>query len=289
MSDGVDLEELRTHIGRSMTSTDVATAVPANLHTLTFERDEPEFKDGDPLPPGWHWLYFLPQFGSDQLRKDGTPTDTGVIPAAPLPRRMYAGETLRFHAPIRIGEPLRRDMELTDISAKSGASGALIFTTVTNRIYSAEQLAVEYEARSVFLEEIKPGEKNTPPRREPAPKDATWRRTITPNPVNLFRYSALTFNSHLIHYDRVYATGTEGYPGLVVHGPFTSTLLIDFARDNHPGRRMASYEMRAKAPLFDIAPFEIAGKPSANGTGCDLWAATPDGTVAMSAHAEFDD
>ncbi|NQV19876.1 MAG: MaoC family dehydratase N-terminal domain-containing protein [Rhodospirillales bacterium] len=288
MPETIDLDELRSHIGRSVSATDIATAVPANLHTLTFDRDEPEFKEGDVLPPGWHGLYFLPRFGPDGLRKDGTPRDTGVAPPSPLPRRMYAGQSLRFHGPIRIGDSLRRDTELTDITLKSGSAGNMIFTTVTSRIYAADELAVEEEGRFVALEAIKPGAKNIPPRREAAPDDSKWRRTITPNPIDLFRYSALTFNSHLIHYDRGYATGTEGYPGLVVHGPFTSTLLINFARDNHPGRRMVSYDMRAKAPLFDIAPFEIAGNPTDGGTGCDLWAATPGGTVAMSAHVEFE-
>ena len=110
---------------------------------------------------------------------------------------------------------------------------------------------------------------------------------MTPDPVVLFRYSALTFNSHRIHYDRAWAMDVEGYPGLVVHGPLTTTLLIDFARDRNPGRRVAAYTTQARAPLFDTAPFELRGRPAANGGGCELWAVTPEGTIAMSAEVEL--
>jgi len=124
------------------------------------------------------------------------------------------------------------------------------------------------------------------PRREPAPTDVPWRRRVTPDPVLLFRFSALTFNSHRIHYDRPWAMEVEGYPGLVVHGPLTTTLLIDFARDQNPGRRIVAYTTQARAPLFDTAPFELRGRPTAPGR-CELWAVTPEGTVAMSAEVEL--
>jgi 3-methylfumaryl-CoA hydratase len=110
---------------------------------------------------------------------------------------------------------------------------------------------------------------------------------VTPDPVLLFRFSALTFNSHRIHYDRAWAMEVEGYPGLVVHGPLTTTLLIDFARDQNPGRRITAYATQARAPLFDTAPFELRGRPAANGRGCELWAVTPEGTIATSAEVEL--
>ena len=139
----------------------------------------------------------------------------------------------------------------------------------------------------MFREEVKAGGRNQAPRREPAPIDVPWRRRVAPDPVVLFRFSALTFNSHRIHYDRAWAMEVEGYPGLVVHGPFTSTMLIDFARDSNPGRVFASYTTQARAPLFDTAPFELRGRPTPDGRGCELWAVTPEGTIAMSAQAEF--
>ncbi|HJR02331.1 MAG TPA: MaoC family dehydratase N-terminal domain-containing protein [Methylomirabilota bacterium] len=283
----VALEDLKAHVGRRESATDVITAAPANLLRLTFGRDEPEFRPGDPLPPGWQSLYFLPRFPSAALRPDGSPLDTGVIPPMPLPRRMFAGERFRFHRPLRIGDTVRRETELADISVKTGGTGTLVFATVVQRIFTGPTLAIEEERRTVFREEVRAGERNQAPRREPAPDDVAWRRRIVPDPVLLFRFSALTFNSHRIHYDRPWAMEREGYPALVVHGPLTSTLLIDFARDQHPGCVFTGYETQARAPLFDSAAFELRGRPTADGRGAELWAVTPEGTVAMSARAEL--
>lgn len=280
-------ESLRQHIGRRAASTDVVTPGPANLLRLAFGRPEPELRKGDPLPPGWLCLYFLPQFPPDGLRPDGSPRDAGVVPALPLPRRMFAGERLRWHRPIRIGDELRRETELADLTMKPGATGSLVFATVISRIHGPDGLVLEEERRTVFREEVRAGERNQAPRREEAPTEVPWRRRITPDPVLLFRFSALTFNSHRIHYDRPWATEVEGYPGLVVHGPLTSTLLIDFARDHNPGRAFAGYTSQARAPLFDTAPFELRGRPSPDGRLAELWAVTPEGTVAMSAQVEL--
>lgn len=283
----LSLENLKSHVGRRLVSTDVVTSGPANLLRLAFGRAEPELEVGDPLPPGWHGLYFLPRFRPEELSPDGSPIDTGVIPPMPLPRRMFAGEQLRFHGPIRIGDAVRRETELADIAVKTGGTGTLVFATVVNRIFAPEGLAIEEERRSVFREEVKRGARNQAPRREEAPADVPWRRRVVPDPILLFRFSALTFNSHRIHYDRTWTTEVEGYPGLVVHGPLTSTLLIDFARDHNPGRAFLTYSTQARAPLFDTAPFELRGRPTADGRGCELWAVTPEGTVAMSAQAEL--
>jgi 3-methylfumaryl-CoA hydratase len=280
-----NIEDLKKHIGRKQTATDVLHPGPANLLRLAFGRQEPELREGDPLPPAWLALYFLPRIATADLRPDGSPRDTGVIPPMPLPRRMFAGERVRFHRPLRLGESVRRDTELSDISVKSGGTGTLVFATMTSRVFGPEGLAVEDERRTVFREEVQSGERNQAPRREPAPADTPWRRRITPDPVLLFRFSALTFNSHRIHYDRSWAMEVEGYPGLVVHGPLTTTLLIDFARDSNPGRRLVAYATQARAPLFDNAPFELRGRPTAKGG--ELWAVTPEGTVAMSAEVEL--
>lgn len=280
-------EGLKQHIGRRSVSTDVVTPGPANLLRLTFGRTEPELRSGDLLPPGWLCLYFLPKFRQDGLRADGSPLDAGVVPPMPLPRRMFAGERLRFHRPIRIGDELRRETELVDLALKSGGTGTLVFATVLSRVYAAQELALEEERRTVFREEIKAGERNQAPRREDAPVDAPWQRRVDPDPILLFRFSALTFNSHRIHYDRPWAMDTEGYPGLVVHGPLTSTLLVDFARDHNPGRVFLTYTTQARAPLFDTAPFDLRGRPKADGRGAELWAVTPGGSVAMSAQVEF--
>lgn len=283
----LDLAQLTTHVGRRQTATDVLHPGPANLLRLTFARPEPELTAGDPLPPAWLALYFLPRYRPDELRPDGSPRDAGVVPAMPLPRRMFAGERVRLHRPLRIGDIVRRETELADISVKQGGTGTLVFATVVNRVFGPEGLALEDERRTVFREEVKPGGGNQLQRREPAPTEVPWVERVTPDPVLLFRFSALTFNSHRIHYDLRWATATEGYPGLVVHGPLTTALLLDFARDCNPGRSVRSYATQARAPLFDTAPFELRGRPTADGRGAELWAVTPEGTVAMSAEVEL--
>jgi 3-methylfumaryl-CoA hydratase len=288
MTTALNIDDLKTHIGRRLTAADVIHSGPANLLRLALGRPDAELRAGDALPPAWLALYFLPRFSPDELRPDGSPRDAGVVPAMPLPRRMFAGESVRFHRQLRIGDPVRRETELADMSVKSGGTGTLVFATVLSRVFGPDGLAVEEERRTVFREEVKAGERNQAPRREPAPADVPWRREVAADPVLLFRFSALTFNSHRIHYDRSWAMETEGYPGLVVHGPLTTTLLIDFARDCNPGRTVRSYVTQARAPLFDTAPFELRGRPTADGRGAQLWAVTPGGTIAMSADIELD-
>jgi len=262
----LSVEALRAHVGRTQVSTDMILPGPANMLRLA--------------------LYFLPRVPTAELRADGSPRDTGVVPPMELPRRMFAGERVRFQRPLRIGEAVRRETQLADISMKSGSTGTLVFATVTSRVVGADGgVALEDERRTVFREEVNAGERNQAPKREPAPADVAWRTRVTPDPVLLFRYSALTFNSHRIHYDRAWAMEVEGYPGLVVHGPLTTTLLVDFARDQNPGRRVVGYATQARAPLFDTAPFELRGRPSA--CGCECWAVTPEGTVAMSCEVEL--
>ena len=287
MTTTLDLDDRRTHIGRTQIATDVIHAGPANFLRLALGRPDPEFREGDVLPPAWLALYFLPRVASDALRPDGSPRDTGVVPPLAMPRRMFAGERVRYHGAVRVGETVRRETRLADISVKHGGTGTLVFATVTSRVSGPRGLALEDERRTVFREEVETGERNQVPRRDPAPADVPWRQVVTPDPVGLFRYSALTFNSHRIHYDRTWAMNVEGYPGLVVHGPLTTTLLIDFARDRNPGRRIAAYATQARAPLFDTAPFELRGRPAASGDGCELWAVTPEGTIAMSAEVEL--
>ena len=200
MTTTLDLGDLRSHIGRTQTTTDVIHAGPANFLRLAFGRSEPEYREGDVLPPAWLGLYFLPKVPADALRPDGSPRDTGVVPPLALPRRMFAGERVRLHGGVRIGETLRRETRLADLSVKRGGTGTLVFATVTSRVFGPNGLTLEEERRTVFREEVKAGERNQAPRREAPPSDAPWRRSVTPDPVLLFRFSALTFNSHRIHW-----------------------------------------------------------------------------------------
>lgn len=282
----VDIEALRRHIGRKKVDHDVVSAAPAAALALIFGRPQDAPDQSDLMQPGWHWAYFWAMSPRASLGLDGLPTEDAVMPKMPFPRRMFAGANLSFHAPIRIGQGIRRETELTDLSLRAGSSGELIFATTTMRIFGPEGLAMVDERHGVFRAEVPAGAKSAVPKRETPPDNLPWRRTIEVDVVTLFRYSAVTFNPHRIHYDRPYATGVEGYPGLIVHGPFVQQCLLDLIRDHNPGRCIASFNMRARAPLFDTAPFSLVGRPT-GANACEVWAVTPEGTIAMSATASL--
>lgn len=281
----VDIEDLRKHVGRMIEDHDQASAAPMRGLTVTLERSEPELCAGMAIPPGWHIAYFLPMAPRAKLAADGLPIEAGVLPQMPFPRRMFGGTHMTFHAPILVGDKLRRETELSDIQARSGSTGTIIFTTQTRRIYTPRGLAVTEEYDTAFREEVKAGAKSGIPKRESPPADTPWRRSVNVDILTLFRFSAVTFNAHRIHYDRPYAINVEGYPGLVVTGPLLQTYLIDFVRDQNPGKTLRTFVMRAKAPLFDSAPFTLVGRPINGGADAEVWAVTPEGTIAMQATA----
>ena len=283
----VDLPSLRKAIGAKITEHDLATANPMHGLIVTFDRTDPAPKAGDAVPPGWHHAFFPAMSRKAILGDDGLPTTSLLLPKMPFPRRMFAGVDLTFHDPIRIGDAITRETELTDITARAGSTGTLIFTTQMRRYSTPRGLAIEEESHGVFREEVKAGTANPASKRDEAPAGLPWSRTIDADVVSLFRFSALTFNPHRIHYDRTYAMGTEGYPGLVVHGPYAQQCLMDFARDHMGATTMRTFKMRARAPLFDTAPFTLVGRPTDGGRACEVWALSPDQTIAMQATATF--
>lgn len=282
----IDIANVRQQLGAKTEELDEATAAPLRGLAAMFGRDETAWAAGMPVPAGWHLGYFADATPLSGLGEDGLPLKGGVMPQMPLPRRMYAGVALTFHAPILVGDPLRRETEFTDVQAREGSTGALILATTTRRIHTPRGLAVTEETHGVFREAVPPGTKSGIPVTEPPAGDMHWRRTVTPNPVTLFRYSALTFNPHRIHYDRQYAMGQEGYPGLVVHGPFTQQCLLDLLRDNTE-RRVAAFSLRARAPLFDVAPFTVVGR-MLDADQAELFALTPAGGIAVQARARLE-
>ncbi len=281
----VDIEPLRKQLGRKIEDEDIVTEAPIRSMIATFDRKDKVPGPGEPIAPGWHLLYLHSHARPAQLGRDGAAFEGGVLPKIPMPRRMYAGSTFTFDGDIRVGDKLRREIEFTDIQSRSGSTGNLIVTTQTRRIFTPRGLALTEAANTVFREDPKPGEKSGVPVRDPAPSDVPWRRTIKPDAVMLFRYSAITFNPHRIHYDRTYCIETEGYPGLVVHGPFAQQCIFDLLRDSLPGRKIKTLAVRARAPLFDTAPFDVIGRPTADGKGAELWTVTPKGTIAAQATA----
>jgi 3-methylfumaryl-CoA hydratase len=282
----IDIESVRAQLGAMQEDRDDATAAPLRGMAATFGRREPAPDIGQPVPPGWHLAYFPDATPLSGLGEDGLPLERGVLPRMPLPRRMYAGVALTFHAPIQVGDTLRRETEFSDVQLREGSTGTLILATTTRRIYTPRGLALTEDTHTVFREAVPAGTKSGIPVTEPPPSDMQWRRTITPDPVTLFRYSALTFNPHRIHYDRPYAMEQEGYPGLVVHGPFTQQCLLDLLRDNTQ-RKIASFSLRARAPLFDVAPFSVVGR-MIDADQVALFAVTPQGGIAIQAQARLE-
>jgi 3-methylfumaryl-CoA hydratase len=279
------LAELRAWEGRSETLRDEITAAPVRNLSATLDRADPLPQAGTELPPLWHWLYFLPGHRQSEIGPDGHARRGGFLPPVPLPRRMWAGGRLTWHAPLRVGDSIERTSRIASVSHKAGRSGDLVFVLVRHEVRNAQGLALTEEHDIVYRPLAQPGDPAPPP--QAAPADAPWSREIVPDPVLLFRYSALTFNGHRIHYDRSYVTEVEGYPGLVVHGPLIATLLADLARRERPGAALRSFSFRAVRPTFDLYPFRVNGQPSEDGRKVQLWAQDHEGWLTMQAEAEF--
>jgi len=248
--------------------------------------------EGMPLPPLWHWLYFHSPIATDELGSDGHEQLGNFLPPVNLPRRMWAGGRIEFHAPLTIGKPGARKSTVLSVSRKRGSSGELCFITVEHVITVDGQVCLTEQHDIVQRE----GSGDTDafnetddvaaygvPLIQAAVKSNHWR--ITPTVALLFRYSALTFNSHRIHYDRDYCKHSEGYPGLVFHGPLTATLMAHLAVENDRTKQLRSFEFKALRPLFDTQPFEISLERDNN--TARLMALTSGGKTAMQAEAVF--
>src|SRR6185437_8785053 len=229
-----------------------------------------------------HWLFFLPAYRQSDAGPDGHALKGGFLPPIELPRRMWAGSRLEFARPLRVGSEVTRTSTIKDVVVKEGRSGRLVFVTVRHEVSDAGGLVLSDEHDIVYR-----GETALAAQPVPAPRGETWRREIHPDPVLLFRYSAVTFNSHRIHYDQPYATQVEGYPGLVVHGPLTATLLVDLFRREKPSAPLRHFTFRAQRPLFDTAPFEVCGAPDEANRTARLWTRDGEGALTMDAKAEW--
>ena len=279
-----DLEKLKEWIGRTESAIDYVTVPAVHRLAATLDREDPFPKMGDPLPPGWHQILFPRVVRHSQIGADGHPERGDFLPPVPLPRRMFAGKRTTFHESLRVGDEVRRESVIKEVNLKQGRTGQMVFVTVTTDITGPRGLAITEEQDFVYREAAPGGTPPQPP--QPAPGRAVWSRVVTPDPVMLFRYSALTFNGHRIHYDLPYVTKVEGYPGLVMNGGLTTLLAFELARTHAsaPMRFISSRNVRA---LFVNQPITIAGEPSADNKTAKLWALNPDGALALSAEAEF--
>jgi len=280
------LQGLSAWTNRQETLHDQIAAAPLRGLNALLDLDAPEPAAGTPLPPLGHWLYFLPAHRQSEIGADGHARRGGFLPPVPLPRRMWAGGRLQWlGAPLAVGDVVRRTSTIASVQHKAGRSGELVFVLVRHDVHGPQGLALTEEHDIVYRSAAQPGD--AAPATTAAPEDALWTQPITPDPVLLFRYSALTFNGHRIHYDQPYATQVEGYPGLIVHGPLMATLLAHLACRQHPGRTLRRFDFRALKPVFDTAPFSVNGRPDGDGRAA-LWVRDPMGDLAMQASAQFD-
>jgi 3-methylfumaryl-CoA hydratase len=281
----LDLDHLRQWIGRTEEKTDVVTAhlVRGLRATLFMEIGDP--KPGDAAPFTAHWCLAQPVYPMSQLGPDGHPTRGGFLPPVPLPRRMWAGGELEFFEALRVGDEMKRSSRISDVTMKTGSSGVLCFVSVQHEISSPRGIAIR-ERQDIVYRDVAPAGQNAPAAKPAsAPPPAKHRESHMADEVLLFRYSALTFNGHRIHYDRDYVTKVEGYPGLIFHGPMQAAFLVEFAAKLRRGVAPKKFVYRGVQPLFEGSEFSVNANET--GTGMELWTANSQGMPTMKGTATW--
>jgi 3-methylfumaryl-CoA hydratase len=276
----IDIDRLRQWVGRSMEREEVVA--PAPIEGLAALLDYP----GAPWPAGQapplgHWLAFLSRAPQSQLGDDGHARLGPFLPPIPLPRRMWAGSRVEFLKPLRLMAPLCQKTTIADVALKHGGSGAFIRLTLCFELYDGADLAVREHQDLIYRPSAGPAREAPAVSPPPPPLASDYQRAVSPDPTLLFRFSALTFNAHRIHYDRDFAREVEGYPGLVVHGPLQAMLLLDLYQRQHPNASIARFTCRALRPLFEGAAFTLKGRETEDGAA--LWTEDADGWVCMEA------
>lgn len=273
-----DFGDLQAWVGRQESAEDTVEVQRINQLAASLDLP-PSLRSGDILPLPWHWLLFPPTPGASSTGADGHPQKGGFLPPVQLPRRMWASSNVQVSTPLRVGEEVRRESTIMAVTPKQGSQGPLVFVEVAHDIFNAEgKCALSEKQHIVYREPARSPVTVAQPHSPEHP--VQWERKVSPDPVLLFRYSALTFNGHRIHYDRNWATEDEGYPGLVVQGPLTATLLLDLMYQELGPVAVDSFRFRGVRPLFDLAAFRLQGIQT--GDSVSLWALTPEGCLAMS-------
>lgn len=266
-------------IGREEARHDVLTPALLARFRATFDSDD----TGDVAPQGIHWCLCTPDATTGDLNADGHPRRGGFLPPIPLPRRMWAASDMTFHAPIRVGAAIARRSVIAAIEHKTGSSGPLTFVSIDHATSSDGRIAVS-ERQTIVYREARVGAAAPPGDGTAAGSGWDWHRALAPSAPLLFRYSALTFNSHRIHYDLPYATGEEGYRGLVVHGPLMATLLLDLAARALGANRITRLSFRGVSPAIAGEMLHLVG--NAHDDGCTLAVLADDGREVMTARAD---
>jgi 3-methylfumaryl-CoA hydratase len=278
------MEKLEQWIGRSEADTDHVTIPAVHRLAAMLDRDDRMPKAGDLLPVGWNQILFPRVARHSQLGPDGHPARGDFLPPVPLPRRMFGGKRVTFREQLRVGDEVRRESVIRGVTLKKGRTGQMVFVTVQTDIYSPRGLAITEEQDIIYRDN--PDPKAPPPPPQPLPGKAVWMREVTADPMMLFRYSALTYNGHRIHYDWRYVTKEEGYPDLIVNGGLQTLLVFELAR-THASTPLAYVSSRNVRPLFVNRPFTVCGEPSADNQTAKLWVADQDGAPTLIADAEF--
>ena len=279
-----ELASLNKWIGERESAVDYITVPGTHRLAAMLDRDDPFPKMGDPFPIGWHAILFPRVVRHSQIGPDGHPQRGDFLPPVPLPRRMFAGKRVFFQDTLKVGDEVRRESVIENVEPKQGRTGEMVFVTVRTDIHSPRGLAITEEQKIVYRDDPAPGAAPPPPQQAPA--KAEWEKIITPDPVLLFRFSALTFNGHRIHYDLPYVTQVEGYPGLIVNGGLSTLLLFELAREHGPAP-IVRFSSRNVRPLIVGHPIHICGAPSADDKTAKLWVTNHEGALALTADAEF--
>lgn len=285
MTDKLDLDNLRQWIGRTEQASDIVTAQLVKGLRATLFLDIGEPKVGDAAPFTTHWCLAQPVYPMSMLGPDGHPTRGGFLPPVPLPRRMWAGGELQFIEPLRVGDEATRASRIADVTVKTGSTGTLCFVSVEHTISTARGVAIRERQDIVYRDMPTGGTNAAPAKPAAAPPTAKHRQIHVSDPVLLFRYSALTFNGHRIHYDRDYVTKVEGYPGLIFHGPMQAALLVEFAAHLHGGIAPKRFSYRGLQPLFEGGEFSVNANEIPE--GLDIWIANTDGAPTMRGTASW--
>lgn len=279
----VDIAYLQTWVGKEQCVVDDLSPTKARALQTALQSDEPQLRNleaGSQLPPAWQWLYFLETPSASATGLDGHAKTGGFLPPVPLPRRMWAAGKFEVGAPLILGAPAEKTSVVNRVDRKDGSTGVLVFVTVKHTISQNAKTCIEEEQTIVYRQ--MPAGPSPLPEGRVSPQDCDWSFTVQPDPVLLFRFSALTYNAHRIHYDRQYAVEEEHYPALVVHSPLQAILLAGSVR-SQLDLDIESLNFRAQRPLFDTDAFEVCGKRE--GDSIDLWTRSHDGFVATSAKA----
>ena len=280
-----DFEKLKQWIGRREEAVDYVTVPLVHRLAATLDRSDPLPRMGDLLPRGWHTVLFPRVVRHSEIGPDGHPRLGDFLPPVTLPRRMFGGKRETFVSDLRVGDEVQRKSVIKDVTPKRGRSGQMILVTVATDLTGPRGLAITEEQDLVYRDNPDPNAQPAAP--HPVPGRAVWSRPATADPVLLFRYSALTFNGHRIHYDWRYVTTEEGYPDLVVNGRLQALLVFELARA-HASTPMRSMSSRNVRPLFVNRPFTVCGEPSADNRTAKLWVADQDGAPTLVADADFE-